>query len=351
MSKMASSKAIHKPVMLKEVIQLLKEHLNTIDLSSTDNVDILDLTLGDGGHSKAIYDFVQEYTDKNKLNTNFNLYSFDWDKSSMEFVIRQGWDISGIFYCDIGCSNVEFKKGEKTKNKNTSHVKWHLVNANFAWIQNFSSHQKLDNIIFVLADLGVSSRQLEIKNRGFSFQSKKGVADMRMARDFMQVKAYDLLNGLSEKELRDLFVTNIGMPKHIATSIAKEIVKQRQLKPFGFEDDLYRLNKIAFILKNKGIRKLSSSKIHPATLIYLALRIAVNAERQNLFQMLQGLGQLSKKTTKLAILGFHSGEWELLETLPSLFGFKLTSIQVPTQTEIRDNSRARSAKLFVYKYE
>ena len=133
--------------------------------------------------------------------------------------------------------------------------------------------------------------------------------------------------------------------------MAKEIIKSRYEKPFGFEDDVYRLNKIANILKKQGIHKFGSYKLHPATLIFLGLRMAVNSERQNLFQMLEGLGKLSNSLTALAIIGFHSVEWDLLESIPKIYKFNLKNILTPTLDEIRVNSKARSAKLFIYKHE
>lgn len=342
--------SIHIPVLLDEVLNILTEHIVSLKknnlFSSDKNYLIFDFTLGDGGHSYAIKNMLQDKFPK----IQFKLYSFDWDKMSIDFVTKK-FDVKGIYWCDMKCDNFSYTKGSKIQGQGNKNVEWYLVHSNFAWVYNFIQNLTANNILFALADLGISSRQLLIKNRGFSFKENKNLADMRMSREFMQVHAYDLLNGLSAKELRDLFVKNIGLSKHIAIYIANEIVKVRQQKPFGFDDDIYRLNLIAEKLKKRGIRKFNSSKLHPATLILLGLRMAVNSERRNLFEMLEGVSKIATKSLKLAIIGFHSVEWDLLETLPQLYGFRLLKIQTPAEKELKLNPRSRSAKLFIYSYE
>ncbi len=317
-------KKIHKPVMLEQILQALKKN----DGFGT----IIDATLGDGGHSFAIYKQVEPKV----------LISLDLDNSAIEFVSK--------FYKDFVHAKYEFNYGTSSleneiiiNGNNNLKTKWDIVHANFAYIYKIVKALNIDSVDAVLWDLGVSSRQLETKERGFSFNSR-AILDMRMDKKNNQVPAYTLLNVLSKKELTKLFVTNVHMYKEMALLLAEEIVKERKQKPFGDKQDIKRLVNIAYTIR--PLRKGAQGRLHPATLVFLALRMAVNSELRNLQESLESSLPLLSKNGMFLIITFHSVEQELVENFCQKNNLS-RSLLLPSKKEIKTNPRARSAKLNV----
>jgi len=323
--------------MLKEVLSEFNNYFLNIKNSYKKQAVILDLTLGDAGHSYSLLRVA-----KNKLK-DFRLVSLDWDIAAINYVLRNfNNEISKIVKCDIHCNNMSITKLHTDCN-------WDVVQSNFLWVDKLFEKMNYPKAFFIIADLGVSSRQLLAKNRGFSFRDSS-ILDMRMAKEYQEVIASDILNAFSKKELRNLFVRTIGLSKDLASYIANKIIRARQEKPFGDQDDVKRLSTISYNLKFKNLGRFAHFKYNPATLLLLALRMTVNSELENLFSVWGKLKNVVTKNARVIFLGFHSAEWEVLETVPQLYNFELKKVLAVSKKEKVQNKRARSAKMFVFEY-
>ncbi|HSD98624.1 MAG TPA: 16S rRNA (cytosine(1402)-N(4))-methyltransferase RsmH [Patescibacteria group bacterium] len=216
-----------------------------------------------------------------------------------------------------------------------------LVHGNFGDIARIAKENNFTNIFGVLFDIGVSSHQLDEGTRGFSFLSDSAL-DMRMDRN-LGVTAADLVNGLTKPELIELF-TKYG-EEVFAKKIAEAIVVARLQKPITTTKELADLiaGKVAKI-----------GKIHPATKVFQALRIAVNDELNSLKNGLEQAIQILEKNGRLVVISFHSLEDRIVkhtfeeferERLGEIITIKPTT---PTEEEILKNNRARSAKMRVF---
>lgn len=205
----------------------------------------------------------------------------------------------------------------------------------------------------ILADLGFSSRQLGDPERGFSFQ-QEGPLDMRLNPEGESVTAADLVNTLPESELADLFY--LYGEERRSRSIARAIVRQRPLRT-----TTELANVVSRTVGQRG-------RIHPATRVFMALRIAVNDELGALERMLPQAIGLLRPGGRLAIISFHSLEDRIVKDLfrreakgcicpedapictcghePRLRILTRRPVQ-PSEAEIARNARSRSAKLRV----
>lgn len=204
------------------------------------------------------------------------------------------------------------------------------------WHGNFSDFNPLEHRFDgVLADLGVSSPQLDRPERGFSFRHT-GTLDMRM-NPTQELTAADLINHSSERELADIFY-QYG-EERLSRRIARRIVERR---PFQTTTDL------ADAIAASVPGKYRHGRIHPATRVFQALRIAVNRELDVLETLIEVAPDWLTPGGKLAIISFHSLEDRRVkhgirnhEKLKILTKKPITA----TEEEIRRNPRARSAKL------
>lgn len=288
----------HKPVLLREVL---------------DNLNIqrgfwyLDCTLGVGGHTLGI------------LKLGGNVLGIDVDTEALKRAKERLDKLEGVE--GLG----EYK----------------LIQGNFRDLKNLVGERKFEGVLF---DLGVSSLQLIDPNRGFSFLHE-GPLDMRMDLS-LKVKALDLIKGLNQGELYELF-TKLGNEK-FAKAIVSALVSSRKI---GIRTTKELADLVVGVYQRLGMR---NSRIHPATKVFQALRIAVNDElialREALFQALE----VVDKNGKIIVISFHSLEdrivkdqfkyWETLK-----FGQVLTKKPiVPSTDEINDNPRSRSAKMRVF---
>ncbi|MDA2914003.1 16S rRNA (cytosine(1402)-N(4))-methyltransferase RsmH [Acidobacteriia bacterium AH_259_A11_L15] len=189
----------------------------------------------------------------------------------------------------------------------------------------------------LLADLGVSSLQLDAPERGFSFR-RAGPLDMRMD-PASPVTAADIVNRARESELAEL-LDRYGEERH-AKKIARQIVGSRPVR-----DTLHLAQVVTGIRKPKGRQKL-----HPATRTFLALRIAVNREQEELEQFLLRVPVYLKLGGRVVILSYHSLEDRLVKHLfrqhAAAHELQLLTKKVvrPTPGEVRANPRVRSARL------
>lgn len=208
----------------------------------------------------------------------------------------------------------------------------------------------------VLLDLGVSSFQIDEAARGFSFQ-REGPLDMRMNPE-EPVTAADLVNGLPEGELADLF-RRLG-EERAAVRIARRIARRRAARPFRTTTDL-----AGVVAAAAGGRR---GRVHPATRVFQALRMAVNREREELEAGLEAAVRLLAPGGRLAVIAFHSledravkrrfarhvGREESLQAGGSRLVFEpprmarvTRGAERPSAAECADNPRARSARLRV----
>jgi len=210
----------------------------------------------------------------------------------------------------------------------------------------------------VLLDLGVSSPQLDVAERGFSFQ-QDGPLDMRMDRSQGQTAA-DLLNSVDAKELARIF-WQYG-DEHQSRRFAKAIVMDRKTRRFETTRQLSELI--------ERLSRRAGKKTHPATKVFQALRIAVNDEVGSLERGLAAAFKILKPGGRLAVITFHSLEDRIVKEfgrsrardyefdgevdIPELRRAKMPELRhvsrkaiVPSETELADNPRSRSAQLRV----
>jgi 16S rRNA (cytosine1402-N4)-methyltransferase len=214
-----------------------------------------------------------------------------------------------------------------------------LVQANFSQIGGVVREQGLPPVDGLVADLGVSSLQLDTADRGFAFRHR-GPLDMRMNRD-EELAAADIVNRWSERELADLLFYQ-GEERD-ARRIARGIVRARPIR-----DTEHLATVVAGARKAKGRQKL-----HPATKTFLALRIAVNREMEELEQFLSGAPATLAFEGRWVMLSYHSLEdrqvKQAFRRLAAAGELKILTKKpiMPTEQEIDANPRARSVRMRV----
>jgi len=174
----------------------------------------------------------------------------------------------------------------------------HLFHSNFTYLPDILQELDIAGVDGILLDLGVSLHQLESSGRGFSFQRDEPL-DMRMNATSGQ-KAEDLINQLEEKELKTIF-KKYGEERW-AARIAKQIVRERR------RSTVRSSAKLAQIVCQAVPKQALHQKIHPATRVFMALRIAVNRELERLDQFMQNVADLLNPKGRLCVLTFHSLE-------------------------------------------
>lgn len=283
---------------------LPKEVLDALEVG--ENKKYIDATLGGGGHTIAI--------------------------------AEKGGVVLGIDVDTDAIGNFEQRmKGSESRIKESVRV----VKGNFAQIGEIAKENGFTEVSGILFDLGVSSHQFDTAERGFSHQ-KNGPLDMRMD-DSLSIRAADLVNGLTKKELELLFKRYGEEP--FAKKIAEAIVNGRNRELFTTTDELARAVERA--VGRKG-------KIHPATRVFQALRIAVNDELHSLENALLQSVSLLESGGRIVVISFHSLEDRIIkQTFLQFVDQGLGSLTIkkpllPTEQEILENPRARSAKLRIF---
>lgn len=225
-----------------------------------------------------------------------------------------------------------------------------LVFGNYRYLRNYLDYYGIDKVDGILADLGVSSHQFDVADRGFSFRMG-GKLDMRMSEQSSRTAA-DVLNGASEDDLFRIFrnycdVQNVGR-------LVKSIVARREGEPFGEIDDFVNFLE-QFAPKNREIKYYAQ--------IFQALRIEVNDEIASLEDFLTAAPKVLAKGGRLSVISYHSMEDRLVKNLirtgnvdgndeRDVFGRANLSLKpvnkqviVPCDEEVERNPRAKSAKL------
>lgn len=290
----------HTPVLPRAVCELL-------GASKRDTV--LDATVGVGGHARLLAE---------AIGPAGTLIGLDVDPSNLELA-RQ--TLAGC-----GC-RVE------------------LLHANFAEARAALASVHVEQVDVLLADLGVSSTQLDDAGRGFSFQ-RDGPLDMRMD-PRLDVTAADLVNRLKERELGDLLYYNAQ--EMAGRRIAKRICEARR------EGRITTTGRLARIVASAvGVDPTSrKAKIHPATRTFLALRMAVNDEIGCLAALLEAAPDILKPGGRIGVIAFHSVEDKPVKTdfrrrkNENIYWIVTKKPVVADPQERRSNPRSRSAKLRV----
>lgn len=286
---------MHQSVLLNEVVNLLEPK---------DGGIYVDGNLGMGGHTEKILDL---------SSPGGRVIGFEWDRSAMEFAKQ---------------------RLKKFKDRVV------FVAKNFTTMPEELAELEIDSVDGILLDLGLSSYQLDRSSRGFSFQGSQSL-DMRMDENSERTAA-DLVNKASADELADIFFY-FGEERQ-ARRITEFIVERRK------SEKIERTDQLVEIVESAIPRKYWPKKIHVATKVFQGLRIAVNAELDNLDSILKSAPKMLKNEAKLCVISFHSLEDRLVKR-----AFQAsTTLRVITKKpviastkELADNPRARSAKLRV----
>jgi len=280
---------MHVPVMLREVMEYLAVRPEGV---------YLDATAGMGGHAGAIA----------RLLTTGLVLACDRDAESLARARANTADAS-------------------------SRIRFHKVS--FSLVGEALAAEHITQLDGLLADLGVSRYQLTEGERGFSLMAD-GPLDMRMDRSRGRTAA-DIVNYESEKELADL-IFKLGEERR-SRKIARAIVRARPIQTTG---------QLAKLIEGAAPR---TGKLHPATLAFMALRIAVNEEMEELDALLASVPKLVKPGGRVVVVTFMSLEdrkvKQSFQALAKDGRAKILTRHVvrPTEEEIRENPPSRSAKL------
>ncbi len=289
----------HNAVLLKETVDGLNIKPDGI---------YVDVTFGGGGHSREIL---------SRLGPEGKLYAFDQDKDALNNVIEDD--------------------------------RFVLINENFRYIKRFLRFYGVKEVDGVLADFGVSSHQFDVAERGFStrFEAK---LDMRMNQE-SKLSAYEVINEYEEEQLRAVLLQYGELRQ--APVMARVIVSERKIAPIETTQQLKLVLK-RFLNHRKENKVLAQ--------IYQAIRIEVNQEIEVLKELLVQMPEILKVGGRLSFISYHSLEDRLVkrfirnglfegEPERDVFGNfevplkKVGGLIVPSESEIKVNSRARSAKL------
>ena len=289
----------HRPVLMEECLD---------GLSIQEGGTYIDFTYGGGGHARGI----MERLDKGRL------IAFDQDSEAEKNAIKD--------------------------------KRFLFIRGNFRYVQNYLRFHGIKTIDGALADLGVSSHQFDVAERGFSFRYDSAI-DMRMNKE-SRIKAEDILKNYTERDLRDLF-RKYGELKN-SGKLASVICTSRQNQKLDTTDRF--LEAIDDCIPEKNRQKYLAK-------VFQALRIEVNEEIDSLKEMLEGVCSYMRMGSRFVIITYHSLEDRIVknyfrtgnvegEVKKDFYGnvespFKPVNRNVilPGTKEIDNNPRARSAKL------
>ena len=292
-------KMYHNPVLLEACLE---------GLALKESGTYVDVTFGGGGHTKAILD---------AIGSDGKVVAFDQDEDAID----NSWVDERLIF----------------------------IHQNFTYLQRFLRLHKVDKVDGILADLGVSSHQIDTPSRGFSTRFD-GPLDMRM-NSSEGTSAKDVINTYTKEQLSDIFYQYGELTN--ARKIASKIVESREENPIETTLELVDL-----------LRPIVPVKIQQKVLaqIFQALRIEVNQELEALKSLLEQSAEVLKHNGRLCVISYHSLEDRLVkrfiqhgcfenEPVRDDFGRsykplkKVGNMTLPMEIEIKNNKRARSAKL------
>ena len=289
----------HNAVLLKETVDGLA--------IKPDGVYV-DVTFGGGGHSREIL---------SRLGPNGKLFAFDQDKDALANTIEDD--------------------------------RFVLINENFRYVKRFLRFYGVKEVDGVLADFGVSSHQFDVAERGFSTRFEADL-DMRMNQE-SKLSAFEVVNNYDEEQLKSVLF-QYGELRN-ASAMSKVIVEERKNAEIKTSEQLKAVLK-KFLNHQKENKVLAQ--------IYQAIRIEVNQEIEALKELLLQTPEILKKKGRLSFISYHSLEDRLVkrfirnglfegEPERDVFGNfevplkKVGGLIVPSHSEVKQNNRARSAKL------
>lgn len=297
---MNNTDVYHIPVLLNESIEGMNLKANGI---------YADMTFGGGGHSKEIL---------RRMGEGYHLYSFDQDEDAEKNIVDD--------------------------------KRFTFVRSNFRYLRNFMRYYGVEQLDGILADLGVSSHHFDDSERGFSFRFD-GKLDMRMNKR-AGMTAADIVNTYDEEKLADVFYI-YGELKN-SRKLAATIAKARQQK------QITTIGEFLDIIKPLFGREREKKELAK---VFQALRIEVNHEMEALKEMLYEATDLLKPGGRLVVITYHSLEDRMVKNLikagniegkveqdfygnvQSPFRAVNNKVIVPTDEEVNQNPRSRSAKL------
>ncbi|MEI0487357.1 16S rRNA (cytosine(1402)-N(4))-methyltransferase RsmH [Brachyspira intermedia] len=285
---------VHTPVMLKEVLSFIPENAKIA----------VDATLGEGGHTKAM------------LDLNLEVHSFERDSAILEIA----------------------------KKRLKNYDKFHYYNNTYDKMIEELDDSIIGNVDFMLYDLGVSLFHFKKAERGFSFKDNVRL-DMRLGLN--EKSAYDVVNGYSEEELERIF-RDYGEMNN-ARKMANIIIKERNRRKIETSREL---ENIIFHNTDKSQRY---GKIHPATLVFQAIRIEVNDELNILEKSILNIPSILKQNGVVVVMSYHSLEDRIIKRFfkenektknkDGIFKLLNNKVKLPTNEEIKSNPASRSAKM------
>ena len=291
----------HNPVLLTETVDGLNIHPNGI---------YVDVTFGGGGHSREIL---------SRLGENGRLIAFDQDTDALKNALDD--------------------------------PRFLLINENFRFLKRFLRFHGINEVDGILGDFGVSSHQFDVAERGFSTRFEADL-DMRMDQN-SPFSAYDVVNKYEEQQLRSVLFQYGEL--RAAAGMARVILEARKEGPIRSSDQLKKaLGR--FLPKHRENKILAQ--------IYQAIRIEVNQELDALKEFLLQTVEVLKPEGRLSLISYHSLEDRLVkrfmknglfegEPEKDVFGRVEVPLKpvgkfiIPSEEEIKENNRARSAKLRV----
>lgn len=290
----------HVPVLLNDSVNGLNIMPNGV---------YVDVTFGGGGHSRKILE---------SLNIDGKLFGFDQDSDALNNIPNDD--------------------------------RFQLIQANFRYLKNYLSFYQIEKVDGILADLGVSSHQFDVAERGFSIRFD-GPLDLRMNTDKGKTAA-DIVNTYSEEDLTHIF-SNYGEIINSKT-LARTIVAGRNNQAVSSIEDF---KKLIMPCAPRGRENKYLAQV------FQSLRIEVNDELESLKNLLEQAVEVLKPGGRLVVIAYHSLEDRLVKNMiksgnfegklsKDFYGNILGPFQaisrkaiIPTDSEIAKNSRARSAKL------
>lgn len=288
------SQIIHKPVMINEVLSFIPKDSNIV----------IDATLGEGGHTKAM------------LDLNLEVHSFERDENILEVA----------------------------KKRLTDYKKIHYYNDTYDKMYNLLPENIIGNADFILYDLGVSMYHFKKAERGFSFNENNKL-DMRLG--INDKSAYEVINKYSKKDLERVF-KEYGEIKN-PSRLADIIIRERDKKNIETSKELEN------IIFHNSDKSKKYGKINPATLIFQAIRIEVNDELNILKKSIENIKNILKKYGVIVVISYHSLEDRIIKRFfkdnektknkEGIFKLLNSKVLTPTNEEIKLNPASRSAKM------